>query len=67
MTSFELFRSLKFKILSIFYIYFIFFLVKCIMCDKTHHYLAKKSHKISHKSLDRESLRKYISKIFYIF
>ena len=38
MTSFELFRLLKLK-KYLYPIYLYFFLLKCIMCDKTHHFM----------------------------
>ena len=41
MTSFELFRLLKFKYIYILYIILNFFLLKYIMCDKTHHFMEK--------------------------
>ena len=41
MTSFELFRLLKFR-KYLYYIYILyFFLLKCIMCDKKHHFMIK--------------------------
>ena len=41
MTSFELFRLLKFKNIYIIYISLYFFLLKYIICDKTHHFMKK--------------------------
>ena len=43
MTSFEFFRLLRLKKYGYFFIYFhTFFLLKYIICDKTHHFMGKK-------------------------
>ena len=41
MTSFELFKLLKFKNICFIYIFLNFFLLKYIMCDKLHHFMKK--------------------------
>ena len=47
MTSFELFKLLKFKKICILHIFLYFFLLKYNLCDKLHHFMKKIQYLVS--------------------